>query len=69
MASMATSEPSGHRSPWTVERARALAGKNEAYTSFISAKSFHAWRNTVTFTTLLRSAPADCRMRLIFRNT
>jgi hypothetical protein len=42
MASMASKDPGGHRSPCTVERAGAFPGKNCAYVSFISLKYFQS---------------------------
>jgi hypothetical protein len=50
-SSISTSAFVGSPATCTVERAGAAAGKYFAYTSFMAAKSFMSFRNTVVFTT------------------
>jgi hypothetical protein len=50
-SSISTSASFGSPATCTVERAGAATGKYFAYTSFIAAKSFMSFRNTVVFTT------------------
>jgi len=51
MTSISTSASFGSRDTCTVDRAGGAGVKYLAYTSFMAAKSFMSFRNTVVFTT------------------
>lgn len=64
--SISTSTPLGSSLTATQLRAGFVSRKCSSYSLFISAKFFISVRNTVIFTTLLRSLPASLRISWIF---